>query len=202
MMNERSTHRTQNVEHGHDGNIERFLSNGKDGPTSVENCGAIELIRWTVDMYHHRVALASSFGAEDIDFIDLFSKISARPRVFMLDTGRLQPGTYKVMEEVECRYNLQLEVYFPDGKKVEEMVQRRGINPLADWTDEKVWRYICTKGLPYNELHDRNYPTIGCPLCSRSVRPGEDPRTGRWWWENSEKECGSHEPQDKVISGG
>jgi len=67
------------------------------------------------------------------------------------------------------------------------------LNPLADWTEEQVWRYIRTHQLPYNKLHDRGYPSIGCAPCTRAVKPGEDIRAGRWWWEAPEhKECGLH----------
>lgn len=67
------------------------------------------------------------------------------------------------------------------------------LNPLADWTEEQVWRYIRTRQLPYNKLHDRGYPSIGCAPCTRAVKPGEDIRAGRWWWEAPEnKECGLH----------
>ena len=56
------------------------------------------------------------------------------------------------------------------------------LNPLADWTEEQVWRYIRTHQLPYNKLHDRGYPSIGCAPCTMAVKPGEYIRAGRWWW--------------------
>ena len=66
-------------------------------------------------------------------------------------------------------------------------------NPLADWTDGQVWDYIRRHNVPYNALHDRGYPSIGCAPCTRAVAPGEDLRAGRWWWESPEhKECGLH----------
>jgi phosphoadenosine phosphosulfate reductase len=66
-------------------------------------------------------------------------------------------------------------------------------NPLADWTHDDVWAYIRTSNVPYNALHDRGYPSIGCEPCTRAVKPGEDSRAGRWWWESSDaKECGLH----------
>ena len=65
------------------------------------------------------------------------------------------------------------------------------LNPLAKWTSEDVWSYIRANDVPYNTLHDRNYPSIGCWPCTREVKPGEDPRAGRW--ANFEKkECGLH----------
>ena len=69
------------------------------------------------------------------------------------------------------------------------------INPLADWSLEMVKEYIKTNNVPINSLHKKNYPSIGCSPCTRPVEPGEDIRSGRWWWENPEhKECGLHRP--------
>ena len=67
-------------------------------------------------------------------------------------------------------------------------------NPLADWSDENVWQYLKDFDVPYNTLHDRGYPSIGCEPCTRAVKPGEHPRAGRWWWEQDgvRKECGLH----------
>ncbi len=67
------------------------------------------------------------------------------------------------------------------------------INPLADWSEEDVWGYIKKNAVPYNKLHDLGYRSIGCAPCTRAVKPGEDVRAGRWWWEDPEhKECGIH----------
>ena len=66
-------------------------------------------------------------------------------------------------------------------------------NPLADWSEGQVWAYIRDRKVPYNALHDRGYPSIGCDPCTRAIRPGEDIRAGRWWWESRDnKECGIH----------
>jgi len=66
------------------------------------------------------------------------------------------------------------------------------INALASWTESQVWKYILDNGVPYNELHDRNYPSIGCTHCTRPVTPGDDPRSGRW--QGFDKtECGLHQ---------
>jgi phosphoadenosine phosphosulfate reductase len=73
-------------------------------------------------------------------------------------------------------------------------------NPLADWSEQDVWDYLRAEGVPYNALHDRGYPSIGCEPCTRAVQPGEDVRAGRWWWENPEsKECGLHLVDGKLI---
>lgn len=67
------------------------------------------------------------------------------------------------------------------------------VNPLAEWTESQVWEYIHEHKIPYNPLHDQSYPSIGCQPCTRAVAPGEDIRSGRWWWENPDtKECGLH----------
>jgi phosphoadenosine phosphosulfate reductase len=67
------------------------------------------------------------------------------------------------------------------------------VSPLLDWTEGEVWSYIRTRRIPYNALHDRHYPSIGCAPCTRAIEPGEDSRAGRWWWENPEaRECGLH----------
>jgi phosphoadenosine phosphosulfate reductase len=67
------------------------------------------------------------------------------------------------------------------------------INPLINWTEKEVWAYIKDHNIPYNVLHDRGFPSIGCEPCTRAIEPGEDVRAGRWWWENeAHKECGLH----------
>ena len=202
-----------------------------------------------------RLAIASSFGAEDVVLIDLLASLEPRPRVFTLDTGRLPQETYDLMDQVRRRYAIDVEVYFPNADLVEAMVKGKGLNlfyesienrteccgvrkveplgralatldgwvtglrrdqigtraetpkigldeghggvwkiaPLANWTSDRVWAYIREHDLPYNALHDRGYPSIGCAPCTRAVEPGEDERAGRWWWERpEERECGIH----------
>ncbi len=215
-----------------------------------------QVLKWAFDTYGGKIALASSFGAEDVVIIDMMDKIDhSKTKVFTLDTGRLNQETYDVMDAIRARYGIQIEVYFPDQFDVEEMVRTRGmnlmyeslenrklcceirkvrplnralmnldgwitglrrdqfstraatkkveidsshggiikVNPLADWSFEMVWDYIKENNIPYNRLHDAGYPSIGCEPCTRAVGQGEDPRSGRWWWENaSNKECGLH----------
>jgi phosphoadenosine phosphosulfate reductase len=66
-------------------------------------------------------------------------------------------------------------------------------SPLLEWSLEDVWAYIRKFEVPYNELHDKGFPSIGCAPCTRAIVPGEDIRAGRWWWEHpTHKECGLH----------
>ena len=77
------------------------------------------------------------------------------------------------------------------------------VNPLIYWTSSDVWDFIKQNGIPYNSLHDKGYPSIGCEPCTRAIMPGEDERAGRWWWESGLKECGLHlSDQGAFNSGG
>lgn len=75
------------------------------------------------------------------------------------------------------------------------------LNPIADWSLERLETHVAANSIPVNPLHDRGFPSIGCQPCTRAVRPGEDIRAGRWWWENEDgKECGLHsDPKRKVA---
>ncbi len=213
-----------------------------------EDWGAEELLRWALEHYHPEVALASSFGAEDVVLIDLAAREREAFRVFTLDTDFLFPETYELIEKIERRYVITVErsrasltpseqasVYGdalwarqPDIccqlRKVEPLKQKLAqlrawvtgirreqaptranakklewdaafglvkLNPLADWTWTQVWDYIRAHDVPYNPLHDRSYPSIGCIHCTRPVQPGEDPRAGRWSGF-TKTECGLH----------
>jgi phosphoadenosine phosphosulfate reductase len=85
----------------------------------------------------------------------------------------------------------------------DEKFGRVKINPLVDWTSKQVWRYVHDHDVPYNVLHDQDYPSIGCTHCTRAVRPGEDPRTGRWPGF-AKTECGLHiiEPMAGALEAG
>jgi phosphoadenosine phosphosulfate reductase len=77
---------------------------------------------------------------------------------------------------------------YDEGNRLEKF------NPLANWTEKEVWAYIRSQDVPYNALHDKHYPSIGCAPCTRAISVGEDVRAGRWWWEEGaeNKECGLH----------
>ncbi|HYD80040.1 MAG TPA: phosphoadenylyl-sulfate reductase [Paucimonas sp.] len=87
--------------------------------------------------------------------------------------------------------------------QIQERDEAHGLekfNPLADWSEHDVWRYVRDHNVPYNPLHDKGYPSIGCEPCTRAIQPGEDIRAGRWWWENPEsKECGLHVVDGKLV---
>lgn len=222
---------------------------------NLEGKTAQEILIWADETFGNKVAIASSFSAEDVVLIDMMTKINPKARIFTLDTGRLPKETYNVIEEIRQRYKVNIEFYFPDTKKTEEMLNKYGpnlfyesvklrklccdirkveplnrallkldawicglrrkqsvtrqqvrkveidsahngivkINPLVDWTEKQAWDYIRKNNVSYNALHDKNYPSIGCAPCTRAVKPGEDVRAGRWWWEKPEsKECGLH----------
>ena len=73
-------------------------------------------------------------------------------------------------------------------------------NPLADWSEEDVWQYIRDHQVPFNPLHEKGYPSIGCEPCTRAIQPGADIRAGRWWWESPDsKECGLHVVDGKLV---
>ena len=92
-----------------------------------------------------------------------------------------------------------------DTRKVE--VDRAGggilkVNPLVDWSHDDVWQYVRSHAVPVNRLHRQGYPSVGCEPCTRAIQPGDDPRSGRWWWENPEtKECGIHVGEESGGSG-
>jgi len=230
-----------------------------DGATKseeLERLSTEELLQWGFATFQPRLALASSFQAEESVLIDIMYRLrGSNFRVFTLDTGRLNQETYDCMDALKERYGIQIEVFFPDAHRVENMVQEHGlnlfyksvemrktccgirkveplnralkeldawmtglrreqavtrtqvrkveldrdhgnivkINPLADWTQRQVWDYISGHDVPYNKLHDQGFPSIGCAPCTRAIKPWEDIRAGRWWWENPEaKECGLH----------
>jgi thioredoxin-dependent adenylylsulfate APS reductase len=118
--------------------------------------------------------------------------------------------------EPNRRYLAQLDAYVTglrreqnvtrtDVRKVEVDETHGGIvklNPLVDWSLDEVWGYLRAQGVPSNRLHQQGYPSVGCAPCSRAVQPGEDPRAGRWWWENADtRECGLHVGDEAEGSG-
>ena len=219
-----------------------------------KGAGAMEILQFFLEEYAGRIGFSSSLGAEDQVITQMMASIDKNSRIFTLDTGRMFPEVYDLIDVTSRRYGVTIEVFFPDARQVEEMVKSKGVNlfyesvenrklccqvrkieplkralegldvwisglrreqsitrnnlsvveydrlhhkikvnPLLDWDVNKVWNYIHELDIPYNPLHDKGFPSIGCLPCTRAVRPGEDIRAGRWWWENPEmKECGLH----------
>ena len=124
----------------------------------------------------------------------------------MFESVDLRKGCCEVRKVEPMKRLLEGRTAWVTGLRREQSEQRAGVPffeidadgrekfyPLADWSEADVWYYVKTHEVPYNELHDRFFPSIGCAPCTRAVALGEDPRAGRWWWENeSAKECGLH----------
>ncbi len=222
---------------------------------------AEEVIAWASLEFGDKVRFASSLGLEDQVITDLIAAADPVTEIFTLDTGRLFTESYDLIQKTEERYNLRINICFPDAGEVEEMVDKHGINlfyksselrkhccgirkihplrrgldgldawitglrrdqsqardavqkiawddangllkinPLCDWSETDVRAYITEHDVPYNKLHDQGYPSIGCACCTRAIKPGEDFRAGRWWWESDQqKECGLHIVDGKLV---
>lgn len=93
-----------------------------------ESKSAQEILEWALHTFGSKIGLSSSFGAEDVAIIDMMSKIDKNVKVFTLDTGRLNQETYDVMDDIRAKYDIKIEVMFPDQKEVEEMVRNLGMN--------------------------------------------------------------------------
>lgn len=227
--------------------IGEFNERHKDQPADV-------VLRYFIHEFKGNIGFSTSLGAEDQVITQMIAGIDPDVYIFTLDTGRMFPETYDLLEITRLRYKVQIKVFFPERNTVEEMVNRKGINlfyesienrrlcchirkieplsralenidiwisglrreqsvtredlalvewddtlqkiklnPLIDWKSEDLWEYIRQNDIPYNPLHDKGFPSIGCQPCTRAIDPGEDIRAGRWWWENPEmKECGLH----------
>ena len=225
-----------------------------------------DFLAWALNRFEPQgqaptLAFASSLGLEDqllLSYLDGalagFPQPSARIHAFTLDTGRLNPETYDLMQINRERYRLPLASYWPEAPAVEALVAQGGpnlfydsvenrkaccgvrkvaplnralagrdawitglrraqsvtrtglervewdgahalvkLNPLIDWTLDEVKSALEDRNVPVNALHAQGYPSLGCAPCTRAVKPGEDERAGRWWWEDADKkECGIH----------
>lgn len=104
---------------------------------SIENKSPEEIIQFFIEKYADKIAFASSLGAEDQVITDMISKIDKNSRIFTLDTGRLFPETYDLIDRTSKRYQMKLEVYFPNTAQVENMVNQKGINLFFDSIDNR-----------------------------------------------------------------
>lgn len=213
-----------------------------------------EILEYMFKSFEGKVGFSTSLGLEDQIITHMLSSINRSAYVFTLDTGRLFPETYDLLDLTSKKYNMVINVFFPDAVNVQEMVNSKGINlfydsienrklccfirkveplkkafsgldawvsgirrgqastrkdmrvvewdsnynlikvnPLIEWSESQVWDYIHNNNVPYNRLHDKGFPSIGCQPCTRAIMEGEDIRAGRWWWENPDtRECGLH----------
>ena len=215
---------------------------------------AVTALRQLCEQFPEQVVFTTSLGLEDQALTDLISRHELPVKLVTLDTGRLFPETYDLIDRTRSKYrNLDLTSYFPDTASLEEFVNEQGMsaifrslearktccrirkidplkraldgaavwvtglraaqsdnraslprlerdgmtglikfNPLLDWTDAELDTYVNSNSVPTNPLHRKGFPSIGCAPCTRAVLEGENPRAGRWWWEQSSKECGLH----------
>jgi len=216
---------------------------------------ATGIIKLAFSEFSAKVVFATSLGEEDQVIMDIIAQAAPGIGTFTLDTGRLFAESYELMAKNQKKYNkLNFKIYYPDTKKVEEMVQAKGINlfyesvenrklcchvrkveplqralagmdawmvglrrdqgltraslepvewdeankkikfnPLYNWSLDQVRDYIKKNQVDINPLHEQGFVSIGCAPCTRAIKPGEDIRAGRWWWELPEqKECGLH----------
>ena len=218
------------------------------------DASAQELLQTFMSQYGARLALSSSLSIEDQTLTDMMLRIDPQANIFTLDTGRLFPETYDLIDRTNEHYKVKLKVYCPQTEALQQFVATEGINPfyesiekrhaccevrkleplrrafrdldvwvcglrsaqsvtrsdmrliewderhgllkinpLIHWTEQQVWDYIKENRVPYNRLHDKGFPSIGCEPCTRAVRRIDDVRAGRWWWESPDhRECGLH----------
>jgi phosphoadenosine phosphosulfate reductase len=215
--------------------------------------------------FKERAAIVTSGQLSGMVLIHIAHENRLPFRVCTIDTLRLFPETYQFFEQVEARYNLDIERIQPEPDEVQRMVARHGeylffdskekqeyccnvrkvkpmkplldtvdvwfsglrrdqsehrqqvpkveikdhdnrpilkVNPLVDWTTDRVWEFINENDVPVNPLlkPDANghyYESLGCIICTTAIRPGEPKRAGRWRWQNAaspedKKECGLH----------
>lgn len=220
-----------------------------------------QAFRWLDQQFPGKVVFTTSLGKEDQAVTSLIACSGATIRQATLDTGRLFPETYDVLERTINRFKVNIEVFFPQSETVEAYASEHGINafyksvelrkscchirkieplqralsgasvwvtglraeqssnrsdlqaverdaltglikynPIIDWSDDRLDSYITDGNIPVNVLHAKGFPSIGCAPCTRAVPEGDHPRSGRWWWEASNKECGLHQHTAKTTS--
>jgi len=211
--------------------------------------GLLEISR----LYAKKVVFSSSLGQEDQVITKLIAEANLNIDIFTLDTGRLFPEHYSLLEDTIRKYKKPIKVYFPNQEDVSTYANSKGINaffksvenrkeccfirkvkplqkalkgykvwvtglraeqsenrqdlqnieldeanniikyhPLLHWTMDEMQSFIDLKNIPCNPLHKQGFVSIGCAPCTRAIFPGENPRAGRWYWEQSAKECGLH----------
>ena len=224
-----------------------------DLQNALKNLTALDGLSELSKRFANKVVFSSSLGQEDQIITYLISEGNLAVDIFTLDTGRLFPEHYTLLEDTIRKYKKPIKVYFPDQEDVANFVNSKGINafyktvenrkeccyirkvkplqkalkgyeiwvtglraeqsenrqdlhniefdetnkiikyhPLLHWTLDDVLSFIEEKNIPCNPLHKQGFISIGCAPCTRAIFPGENPRAGRWYWEQSAKECGLH----------
>jgi phosphoadenosine phosphosulfate reductase len=225
-----------------------------EAAAALERAPADEILRWVVETFAAKVAVASSFGGpSSVVIVDMALQIDPQIAVTYIDTGVLFPETHALVDSVRRHYGIDVRavrtpVALAEQAKVfgeslwardpdlccalRKVLPQRNllrefdawitglrrdqsdarsrtpvvqwdqnfglikINPLARWTQREVWEYIRERELPYNALHDRGYPSVGCTHCTAAVAPGEAQRAGRW--QGFQKtECGLHASESR-----
>lgn len=220
---------------------------------SVEGLSLNESLNFIANRFPNKVVFSTSLGQEDQVITDAIHRSKSEIKIFTLDTGRLFQESYELIDRTNARYKKNIEIYFPDTQRVQNLVSTKGansfyesvenrkeccfirkieplkralagneiwitglraeqsenrssmeifefdagnniikFNPLIHWTLEDVVAYIEQYKVPDNPLHRKGFVSIGCQPCTRAIAEGEHPRAGRWWWEESKKECGLH----------
>jgi phosphoadenosine phosphosulfate reductase len=168
------------------------------GRLHAETVGMIDRVRerygYEIEQFHPRNDAVDTYVAEH-GLNAFYESVELRKRC--CEIRKVEPLN-RALAEVEA---------WVTGQRREQSVTRAELdeeehdaardiakyNPLADWSEADVWAYLKRCDVPVNPLHARGYPSIGCEPCTRAIRPGEDSRAGRWWWESRDtKECGLH----------
>ena len=213
-----------------------------------ENSAPQDILRWAATTFGDYLTVVTSFQPTGIVTLHMLQEIAPQTPILTLDTGVLFPETYRLMDEIETSFNLNLIRVRPEvnldqqaaqygnklwerdpnqcchirktlplqnalagydawvtGLRRDQSTRRSSIPiiswderyglvkicPFANWTEEMIWTYIHAHELPYNDLHDRGYPSIGCQHCTSAATSSADLRSGRW--VNQQKtECGIH----------
>lgn len=216
----------------------------------LEDADPRRILRWAYDRFGDRVAISTAFGSSGVALMHLAAQVNPGARVFFIDTGFHFDETLAMIERVQARIAVDIQVIEP-ALTVAEQARQHGdalyvinpdrccairkveptrrmlngldawitglrrdqgpsradtpaldrrlidgrtvvkVNPLVQWSRKDVWRHIFAHDLPYNSLHDRGYPSVGCAPCTRPAVDPADERSGRWVG-HGKTECGLH----------
>ncbi len=166
---------------------------GEDSPPET-------IVAWVLQRFAGRdLAITTAFGMEGCALIDMVAAHGAPVRVIYLDTMFHFAETYALRDRMAARYPRLTRSQSAERSAIRVVewdwkYDLLKVTPLATWDRARVWDYVRSHDVPYNELHERGYPTVGCTHCTRPVPgagPGEYSRTGRWVGTDK-TECGLH----------